>query len=128
MELQDTAATRISIGFPLGLALLFASFMFLCGFFCCCLHWNRLQHLFRSSGFNNHDQTQIQEDLTSYQQKLAFPVMMMKQDYAESLPVLMPGDEVPKFIAMACPRQPPRDDTITIYVQKEAPSDFCSGN
>ncbi|KAE9615192.1 hypothetical protein Lal_00048378 [Lupinus albus] len=128
MELQDTAANRICISFPLGLALLFASFILLIGFFCCCLHWNKLQYLFGSSRFNNSQAQLVHEDLTSYHQKLDFPIMVMKQEHAQSLPVLMPGDEVPKFIAMACPRQPPRDESITIHVQKEAPSDFCSGN
>ena len=56
-----------------------------------------------------------------------FGKQMTKQNYAESLPVLMPGDEVPKFIALACPCQPPKEERITIHVQKEAPSDFCSG-
>jgi len=55
-------------------------------------------------------------------------MQMMKQNYAESLPVLMPGDAVPKFIATACPCQPPRDERITIHVQKEPSTEFCSGN
>lgn len=76
MELQDTAASRIHIGFPLGLALLFASLLFICGFFCCCLHWKRLQSLFRSYGFIN-PQPRIQADLPSYDQKLAFPVVVI---------------------------------------------------
>lgn len=31
----------------------------------------------------------------------------MKQNQRQSMPVLMPGDEVPKFIAMPCPCEPP---------------------
>jgi len=53
---------------------------------------------------------------------------MVTQNCAKSLPVLMPGDAVPKFIATACPCQPPRDERITIHVQKEPPTEFCSGN
>ncbi|KAL2317579.1 hypothetical protein Fmac_031455 [Flemingia macrophylla] len=127
MELQDTAATRVSIGFPLGLALLFVCLLFLCGFFCCCLQWNRLQSFLRSHGIINTqslEQTQTQGELASSYQKPAFPVLMMKQNYAKSLPVLMPGDEIPKFIATACPCQPPRDERIIIHVQKEAATDF----
>jgi len=52
-------------------------------------------------------------------------VQMMKQNCGESLPVLMPGDEVPKFIALACPCQPPTNERITIHVHKTAPNDFC---
>ncbi|XP_061359377.1 uncharacterized protein At5g65660-like [Gastrolobium bilobum] len=127
MELEDTAASRVPIGFPLGLALLFACLLFICGFFCCCLHWNKLQSLFRSSRVMT-PQPHIQADLTSSPQKPAFPVLMMKQNYAKSLPVLMPGDEIPKFIATACPCQPPREERITIHVDKGATTDFCSGN
>lgn len=60
-------------------------------------------------------------------------VQMMKQNHVQSLPVLMPGDELPKFIAMECPCKPPNDEKITIHVQKTAPpehltvsvSNFC---
>ncbi|TKY56371.1 hypothetical protein E2542_SST20814 [Spatholobus suberectus] len=141
MELQDTAASRVSIGFPLGLALLLVCLLFICGFFCCCLHWNKLRSLLRYHGIvspQSLEQTQIQAELASSYQKPAFPVVineiefygkqMMKQNYAKSLPVQMPGDDVPKFIATACPCQPPRDERITIHVQKEAATDFCSGN
>ncbi|KAJ1421355.1 hypothetical protein SESBI_13789 [Sesbania bispinosa] len=95
MELQDTAATRISIGFPLGLALLFACLLFLCGFFCSCLHWNKLKSLLLSSGVITPQPQNVQVDVTSSPQKPAFPVVMMKQNYAKTLPVLMPGDEIP---------------------------------
>ncbi|KAK7321293.1 hypothetical protein VNO77_31787 [Canavalia gladiata] len=132
MELQDTAASRVSIGFPLGLALLFICLLFICGFFCCCLHWNKIQYLFPFCGFNNpqslpHAQIPANH-LTSSPQKPAFPVVMMKQNYAKSLPVLMPGDDIPKFIATACPCQPPRDERITIHVEMATTTDFCSGN
>ncbi|XP_027333300.1 uncharacterized protein At5g65660-like [Abrus precatorius] len=131
MELQDTAASRVSIGFPLGLALLFVCLLFICGFFCCCLHWNKLQSLFRYSEAiipQSLGQAQIQADITSSPQKPVFPVVMMKKNYAESLPVLMPGDDIPKFIAMACPCQPPREERITIHVEKAETTNFCSGN
>jgi len=80
MELQDTAATRVSIGFPLGLALLFVCLLFICGFFCCCLHWSRLQSFLQSHGIINtqsFQQTQIQSDLASSYQKPAFPVVVI---------------------------------------------------
>ncbi|XP_058758270.1 uncharacterized protein At5g65660-like [Vicia villosa] len=118
MELQDTAATKITIGLPLGLALLFACLLFICVFFYCLLHWNKLKLLFPSSPIIN-PHAQIQHDLTSSPQKPAFPFVMMKQSYAESLPVLMPGDEIPTFIAMACPCKPPTDESITIRVDKD---------
>ncbi|KAK7301069.1 hypothetical protein RJT34_11928 [Clitoria ternatea] len=129
MELQDTAATRVSIGFPLGLALLFLCLLFICSFFCCCLHWHKLHFLFTSSFTpQSFQQAQIPTHLTSSPQKPVLPVVMMKKDYAESLPVLMPGDDIPKFIATACPCQPPRDERITIHVHKAENAEFCSSN
>lgn len=80
MELQDTAASRVSIGFPLGLALLFVCLIFMCGFFCCCLHWTKLQSFLRSHGIINTqslEQTQLQAELASPYQKPAFPVVVI---------------------------------------------------
>lgn len=46
---------------------------------------------------------------------------MIKQKQGESLPVMMPGDEFPKFVAVACPRHPPTEESrITIQVHKAA--------
>jgi len=42
----------------------------------------------------------------------------LKRNQGQSLPVLMPGDQVPKFIAMACPCEPPRTEKITVQIQK----------
>ncbi|KAG6786370.1 hypothetical protein POTOM_007970 [Populus tomentosa] len=44
--------------------------------------------------------------------------MELKKNQGQSLPVLMPGDRVPKFIAMACPCEPPRTEKITVQIQK----------
>ena len=35
-----------------------------------------------------------------------------KANQRQSLPVLMPGDKVPKFIALPCPCEPRRDEKI----------------
>ncbi|KAF7830052.1 hydroxyproline-rich glycoprotein family protein [Senna tora] len=124
MELEDTSSSRVSIGFPVGLALLFALFFFVCLFFCCCLHWDKLQSLLPSYGLLNlnNTHTNIQPHLTSSNNhKPPLPLLMMKQKEVQSLPVLMPGDDVPKFIAMECPCQPPKvHQTITIQVDKAA--------
>lgn len=39
----------------------------------------------------------------------------------QSLQVLMPGDEVPRFVAMACPCEPPAAEKIKDTVQKPPP-------
>ncbi|KAG5018853.1 hypothetical protein AAZX31_06G087500 [Glycine max] len=126
MEIEDTSS-RVSIAFPLGLALLVALLLFFCCFFCCCLHWEKLQPLFPFCMVIVDTQPQTQADFTPPPHKPGFPVLMMQHNRGESLPVLMPGDEVPKFIALACPCQPPTNEMITIHVQKTAPNDFCGG-
>ncbi|KAK7351541.1 hypothetical protein VNO77_11081 [Canavalia gladiata] len=126
MEIEETSS-GVSIGFPLGLALLVALLFFICCFFCCCLHWERLQPFFPFSGLPiNIPHPQIQTHLTPPHHKPGFPVLMVKHNQGESLPVLMPGDEVPKFIALACPCQPPTNESITVHVHKAASNDFCS--
>ncbi|WVZ20029.1 hypothetical protein V8G54_007351 [Vigna mungo] len=128
MEIDD-ASSGASIAFPLGLALLIAVLFFFCSFFCCCLHWEKLRPFFPFSSGNitslpHH--TQPLTPMTPPPHKPGFPLLMMKQNSGESFPVLMPGDEVPKFIALACPCQPrTNDERIAIHVHKAEPNDFC---
>lgn len=42
----------------------------------------------------------------------------MKGYNGESLLVLMPGDEIPKFMALPCPCQPHRPEIVHIKVMK----------
>ena len=42
----------------------------------------------------------------------------LKQNERQSLPVLMPGDKVPKFIALPCPCEPPREEKVVVKVTK----------
>ncbi|RDX83035.1 hypothetical protein CR513_36095, partial [Mucuna pruriens] len=126
MEIEDTSSGGVSIGFPLGLALLVALLLFVCCFFCCCLHWEKLQPMFLLFGvITTHPPTQPHS--TPPPHKQPSPLLMMKHNRGESLPVLMPGDEIPKFIALACPCQPPKNERITVHVQKETPNDCCGG-
>ncbi|CAI8599920.1 unnamed protein product [Vicia faba] len=116
MVIEDTPY----IGFPLGLALLVSLLFFFCCFFCCCLYWDKLQFLFPSSVLNViNPQPRIEINFASSHHKPGFPILMMKQNHGRSFPVLMPGDKVPKFIAMASACKPPKDEKITIYVQNE---------
>ncbi|KAK4257890.1 hypothetical protein QN277_007419 [Acacia crassicarpa] len=45
-----------------------------------------------------------------------------KQIRGDSLPVLMPGDEVPRFIAMPCPCVPSRSEDIIVSIEKPLPN------
>ena len=49
---------------------------------------------------------------------LFFSTQIIKRDESQSFSVLMPGDQVPKFIAMACPCRPPLAEKVTIEVHK----------
>ncbi|KAG6636736.1 hypothetical protein CIPAW_11G131700 [Carya illinoinensis] len=46
----------------------------------------------------------------------------LKHNQSQILPVLMPGDQIPKFIALSCPCKPPRPDhekaVVAVNVQK----------
>ncbi|CAL0319280.1 unnamed protein product [Lupinus luteus] len=103
MGIEDSS-NHVSLAFPLGLSLLVALLVFISSFFCCYLHWEKLKSLFSSCGFiNSHH---IQPDLTSHDHKPVLPIVMMRRNHGQSFPVMMPGDEVPKFVAIACPHQP----------------------
>lgn len=41
-----------------------------------------------------------------------------KANKSQSLPVLMPGDQIPKFIALPCPCKPPRAESIVVELPK----------
>ncbi|VFQ75381.1 unnamed protein product [Cuscuta campestris] len=103
-------ASRPSLGFPLGTALLLIVVFTLSGVFSCCYHWDKLRSLRRRSFPDDgpHKPTpDSQPDL--------------KVNRSQTLPVVMPGDEVPKFLALPCPRQPPLPEKIVVEVQKPPP-------
>ncbi|RDY11292.1 hypothetical protein CR513_04064, partial [Mucuna pruriens] len=112
MEGQDLTPPRMdtsrpSLGFPLGTALLLIIIFSLSGIFSCCYHWDKLRS-FRRSLF--HPDPAPSHTHSS-------PSMEVKQSEGDSFPVLMPGDQLPKFIAMPCPCQPSRLDKILVTVQ-----------
>ncbi|KAI3932975.1 hypothetical protein MKW98_029208 [Papaver atlanticum] len=101
MEHQDiisSSSHRIDAAtvFPLGAALLLVVIFCLSGVLSCYCHWGKL-----GSASSNADlEANTPNKLTS-----TYP--SLKMDQRESLPVLMPGDNIPRFIAMPCPCQPP---------------------
>ncbi|WCJ35650.1 hydroxyproline-rich glycoprotein family protein [Euphorbia peplus] len=108
MEIEEESS-RPSVGFPLGLALLLILLLSMCCFFTCCIHWNKLRSLFGLSTDHDHDHHhdhlhhQHQDDSLFHPHKPQPPQQEGKKKEAESLPVVMPGDQFPKFIAVACP-------------------------
>ncbi|RZC88422.1 hypothetical protein C5167_016224 [Papaver somniferum] len=110
MENQDIAvsshrmdASRPSIGFPLGTALLIIVVFCLSGVFSGCYHREKLRSLRQSFASDAHDDLEAN---TAIKITPTYPSLKINQ--RESLPVLMPGDNIPKFISLPCPCEPPR--------------------
>lgn len=111
--------SRPSLGFPLGTALLLLIIFSLSGIFSCCYHWDKLRSLRRS--FANSTDLEAGGDPSYLKSKRAY--MNCKQNQISDMPaVLMPGDQVPKFIALPCPCQPPRPDKVLAEVQQQPSS------
>ncbi|XP_010519173.1 PREDICTED: uncharacterized protein At5g65660-like [Tarenaya hassleriana] len=108
-------ASRPSLGFPLGTALLLIIIFSLSGIFSCCYHWDKHRSLRRSLS------AAAAGDIESSPAKPRPPISETKKNQSQSVPVLMPGDDTPKFIALPCPCEPPRPVKITVDVQNPPP-------
>ncbi|PON48672.1 hydroxyproline-rich glycoprotein family protein [Parasponia andersonii] len=121
MESQDFSpphvdASRPSLGFPLGTALLLIIIFSLSGIFSCCYHWDKLRSLRRSFSTDGSDPD---ADLEHGPTKPNSSNSDLKGNSQwQSLPVLMPGDKVPKFIALPCPCEPIRHEKIVVDLPK----------
>ncbi|XAR51444.1 hypothetical protein NMG60_11006076 [Bertholletia excelsa] len=107
-------ASRPSLGFPLGTALLLIIIFSLSGVFSCCYHWDKIRSLRRS--FSGDVDLEADDDGSLSKPKPRYKGW--KPNQSQSLPVLMPGDNVPKFIALPCPCEPPRPHEVVVEVQK----------
>ncbi|KAG4194008.1 hypothetical protein F383_22761 [Gossypium arboreum] len=118
MENEESSSSRPAIGFPLGLALLLILLFCISAVLICYLNWQKLRVLILRS--SDQDQDDIESDIgRSPELEVSSTVMKPKgKIVGQSMPVLMPGDKVPRFIAMASPCEPPRTETITITVPK----------
>ncbi|KAK9270710.1 hypothetical protein L1049_026293 [Liquidambar formosana] len=112
---REEGSSRPSIGFPLGLLLLVILLFCMSLFFTCCYHWDKLRVLLRSSPNGTDD---VEADTPSSPSDSSPPYMKAKKIQEERFIVLMPGDEVPKFVAMPCPCKSTRMEKIIIQVQK----------
>ncbi|XP_073158205.1 uncharacterized protein At5g65660-like [Henckelia pumila] len=84
-----------SIGFPLGTALVLLVIFSLSGIFSCCYHWDKLRRSFSIShgaAVDPHD--------AGPSKPTPSPSMDVND---QSMPVIMAGDNIPKFIALPCP-------------------------
>ncbi|XP_010518907.1 PREDICTED: uncharacterized protein At5g65660-like [Tarenaya hassleriana] len=113
-------ASRPSLGFPLGTALLLVIIFSLSGIFSCCYHWDKHRSLRRSlsAAAAGHPSA---GDIESSPSKPKPPFSDEKKNQSMSVPVLMPGDDTPKFIALPCPCEPPRPEKLTADIQNPPP-------
>ncbi|PWA55771.1 hydroxyproline-rich glycoprotein family protein [Artemisia annua] len=102
-------SSRPTLGFPLGTGLLLIIIFSLSGFFSCCYHWDKLRHL-RGSIESDDSISKPKPDSTE-----------KKHIENESLPVIMPGDRIAKFIALPCPCEPARLEKIVVKVVEKPP-------
>ncbi|EYU31659.1 hypothetical protein ABFS82_08G063800 [Erythranthe guttata] len=114
--ISHSGGSRPSLGFPLGTALLLVVIFSLSGIFSCCYHWDKLR---RTLSLNAAADLEADGDLGPSKPKN--PHLHMKKEVNQSLPVIMPGDNVPRFIALPCPCEPPRLGQIAAVVQKPPP-------
>ncbi|XP_023536259.1 uncharacterized protein At5g65660-like [Cucurbita pepo subsp. pepo] len=100
-EAQDSA----SLSFPVGLVLLLTFLFCMCCFFSCCLHWEKLRSILGCPDHADHRHPSIPPETPAFSPPDKFSPIhtIWKENRPASLTVLMPGDEVPRFIAMACP-------------------------
>ncbi|XP_010934375.1 uncharacterized protein At5g65660 [Elaeis guineensis] len=135
MDAGDTTppahlSSRPTLGFPLGTALLLVVIFCLSGVFSCCYHWDKLRSLRRRLGRtsnpvqpadDNHHQ-HLPTSMPSPPAKLLFKLQNYKLEKDESLPVIMPGDRIPRFMAWPCPCQPSLASTETMVPTPSIPS------
>ncbi|CAF1716913.1 unnamed protein product [Brassica oleracea var. botrytis] len=110
-------ASRPSLGFPLGTALLLIIIFSLSGIFSCCYHWDKHRSLRRSLANASGHPSAASADIESSPFKPRLPFPDLKKNQNLSVTVLMPGDNTPKFIALPCPCAPPRPEKLTVSAQ-----------
>ncbi|MED6188102.1 hypothetical protein PIB30_082816 [Stylosanthes scabra] len=123
IEEESTSSSHVSIGFPLGLALLVTLILFICCCFFCCIHWDKIEAFLITYGVINNSHINMQQpDLPSSNLQQKPPFLPPKQGKdSVSLPVVMPGEVVPRFMAIACPCQPPTHHHERIQIQLHKP-------
>uniref|UniRef100_A0A0A9DH06 Hydroxyproline-rich glycoprotein family protein n=1 Tax=Arundo donax TaxID=35708 RepID=A0A0A9DH06_ARUDO len=106
MTMPTEHSSRPTLGFPLGTALLLLVIFSLSGIFSCCYHWDKLRSILQSRHpvmFEEDQHTVI--SIASSPSKTASDHKNEKAGKECGLPVIMPGDKVPKFFARPCPHE-----------------------
>nr|GMD88894.1 Hydroxyproline-rich glycoprotein family protein [Ipomoea batatas] len=101
---EGSSSSRSIIAFPLGLGLLGVVLICITGFFSCCYHWDKLRSLFVGSSTVTDSQLSTQSSVDVRNNSPPKPIKMPAEAKQEqSMTILMPGDDVPKFVAMPTP-------------------------
>ncbi|RZC49656.1 hypothetical protein C5167_018084 [Papaver somniferum] len=132
MENREEGAYRPSLGFPLGTASLLILIFSMSGLFSCCYHWDKFRSLRRSfsrRAADHHHQAEEDIDLEANstnnhnsvnQSSSSKPFEIYphgNQNTNVSMPVIMPGDNIAKFIALPCPCEPFRPDNVVVTIK-----------
>ncbi|MQL84079.1 hypothetical protein Taro_016600 [Colocasia esculenta] len=95
-----SSSSRPMLGFPLGTALLLLVIFCLSGVLSCCYHWDKIQALRRRAlGLGEGEPADEENGGGDGGVDPAAGIPPSN----ESLPVIMPGDRIPKFMAWPCP-------------------------
>ncbi|KAD5960915.1 hypothetical protein E3N88_12388 [Mikania micrantha] len=105
---QHTGSSGLTIGFPLGTGLLLLVVIIVSGIMSCCYHWDKLRHLRGQISDHDHHYHHHHHHSVDSPSKLKPTYSDNKRDGDQSLPVIMAGDQLPRFIAMPCPCEPLR--------------------
>ncbi|KAG8061806.1 hypothetical protein GUJ93_ZPchr0003g16463 [Zizania palustris] len=109
MTVPIAHSSRPTLGFPLGTALLIFVIFSLSGIFSCCYHWDKLRSLL----WSRHPDVILQEGqqhtiisvASSPPSKTTCDQKHEKGGKECGLPVIMPGDNIPRFFARPCPHE-----------------------
>ncbi|KAL3514308.1 hypothetical protein ACH5RR_027025 [Cinchona calisaya] len=99
--MANEGSSRPAISFPSGLALLIILLICISGFFYCCYNWNKLRSLLQLSSMPQDVEENHSDSTPTHSNIIKQP----EQKHAESLTVVMPGDETPKFLAFPAPHE-----------------------
>ncbi|KQK12052.1 hypothetical protein BRADI_1g01270v3 [Brachypodium distachyon] len=105
MTIPMTHSSRPTLGFPLGTALLLIVIFSLSGIFSCCYHWDRLRSLWSRHPAMLQEGQHTVVSMGAAPSKAASDRKNEKSGKECGLPVIMPGDNIPKFFARPCPHE-----------------------
>ncbi|GLT93684.1 hypothetical protein SLE2022_114630 [Rubroshorea leprosula] len=120
---SNQPSNRPIINLLLGVSLLLISLFCVSTLLSYCLNWLKLRTLLRSS-LDDTDGRDVRIDFTHHlpEEAADHAEKRIRETEEQSMPVVMPGDRVPKFIAIACPSESPVVRKLTVIRAEAKPS------